>query len=100
MYFPCRWLRQHPRVQSMAFKPNVKRAEKSNAIDAYVTGTVGEDMNQALWESYYEKVICWILVWLSTQLVLLSVLFCLIYNCQFFFGGKDVMIRVFSNVFG
>lgn len=51
-----RWLRQHPRVQSMVFKPNVKRAEKSNAIDAYVTGTVGEDMDQAQWESYYEKV--------------------------------------------
>ena len=82
--FPRRWLRQHPHVQSMAFKPNVKRAEKSNAIDAYVTGTVGVDMNQAQWESYYEKVICWILVWLSTQLVFFSVLFCLIYNCQFF----------------
>lgn len=40
----------------MVFKPNVKRAEKSNAIDAYVTGTVGEDMDQAQWESYYEKV--------------------------------------------
>lgn len=40
----------------MMFKANVKRAEKSNAIDAYVTGTVGEDMSVDQWESYYDKV--------------------------------------------
>ena len=51
-----RWLRQHPKVLSMSFKPEVKRAEKSNAIDAFVTGTVGKDMSIDQWESYYKKV--------------------------------------------
>lgn len=36
------WLRHHPRVLSMKFKAGVKRAEVSNAIDQYVTGTIGE----------------------------------------------------------
>lgn len=36
------WLRHHPRVLSMKFKTGVKRAEISNAIDQYVTGTIGE----------------------------------------------------------
>lgn len=49
-----RWLRHHPKVQSMVFKAGVKRAERSNAIDAYVTGTIGEDLSK--WESYFEKV--------------------------------------------
>lgn len=55
-------MRHHPKVQSMVFKSHVKRAEKSNAIDAYVTGTVGEDMNRAQWENYYDKVRLFILL--------------------------------------
>lgn len=38
----CWWLRHHPQVLSMKFKPGVKRAEISNAIDQYVTDTIGE----------------------------------------------------------
>lgn len=41
----------------MSFKPKVSRAERSNAIDAYVTGTVGKDMSLSQWESYYDKVV-------------------------------------------
>jgi len=40
----------------MVFKPHVKRAEKSNAIDTYVAGIAGTEMDQARWESYFEKV--------------------------------------------
>jgi len=40
----------------MKFKAGVRRAEQSNAIDAYVTQTVGEDMSQTQWEGYFEKV--------------------------------------------
>lgn len=40
----------------MVFKSQVKRAEKSNAIDAYVTGTVGEDMSVSQWEGYFAQV--------------------------------------------
>ncbi|CAO1429556.1 unnamed protein product [Diamesa tonsa] len=50
------WLRQHPKVASMEFKKGVKRAEISNAIDNYVSGTVGKDMSIAQFESMFEKV--------------------------------------------
>lgn len=51
-----RWLRQHPNVINMKFKKGVKRAEISNAIDNYVNGTVGKDMNETTWAAMYETV--------------------------------------------
>ncbi|GFG31635.1 hypothetical protein Cfor_12537 [Coptotermes formosanus] len=50
------WLRQHPNVINMKFKKGVKRAEISNAIDNYVNGTVGKDMNETTWAAMYETV--------------------------------------------
>lgn len=50
------WLRQHPKVLGMQFKTGVKRAEKNNAIDQYVLGLVGKDMDQNTWEAMYEVV--------------------------------------------
>ena len=40
----------------MKFKKGVKRAEISNAIDNYVNGTVGKDMEYDQWASYYEEI--------------------------------------------
>ncbi|XP_070549201.1 bifunctional purine biosynthesis protein ATIC-like isoform X1 [Ptychodera flava] len=48
------WLRQHPKVLEVKFKQGVKRAERSNAIDIYVNGTVGQDMDKASWEAMFE----------------------------------------------
>ncbi|XP_070588329.1 bifunctional purine biosynthesis protein ATIC [Erythrolamprus reginae] len=50
------WLRHHPRVLSMKFKSGVKRAEISNAIDQYVTGTIGEGEDFAKWKAQFEEV--------------------------------------------
>ncbi|XP_074766497.1 bifunctional purine biosynthesis protein ATIC isoform X2 [Athene noctua] len=50
------WLRHHPRVLSMKFKAGVKRAEISNAIDQYVTGTIGEDEDLLKWQAMFEEV--------------------------------------------
>ncbi|XP_077997056.1 bifunctional purine biosynthesis protein ATIC-like [Glandiceps talaboti] len=50
------WLRQHPKVLGMQFKQGVKRAEKSNAIDVYVNGTVGQDTDMETWKGQYETV--------------------------------------------
>ena len=36
------WLRRHPRVLGMKFRSGVKRAEIANAIDQYVSNTIGE----------------------------------------------------------
>ncbi|XP_014244240.1 bifunctional purine biosynthesis protein PURH [Cimex lectularius] len=50
------WLRQHPKVLGMKFKKGVTRAEISNAIDNYVNGSLGKDMDLKSWESKYDQV--------------------------------------------
>ncbi|XP_029174194.1 bifunctional purine biosynthesis protein PURH [Nylanderia fulva] len=50
------WLRQHPKVIGMKFKKGVKRAEISNAIDNYVNGSIGKDMDEATWAAMYEEI--------------------------------------------
>ncbi|KAM9765994.1 bifunctional purine biosynthesis protein ATIC [Menidia menidia] len=50
------WLRHHPRVLGMKFQGGVKRAEMANAIDQYVSDTVGEGPDLAVWKSMYEEV--------------------------------------------
>ncbi|XP_057668488.1 bifunctional purine biosynthesis protein ATIC [Diorhabda carinulata] len=50
------WLRQHPKVLNMKFKKSVKRADISNAIDNFVNGTVGKDMDRATFEAMYDEV--------------------------------------------
>ncbi|XP_022288230.2 bifunctional purine biosynthesis protein ATIC-like [Crassostrea virginica] len=50
------WLRQHPKVMGMKFKVGVKRAEKNNAIDQYVLGLVGKDIDQNSWEAFFEVI--------------------------------------------
>ena len=40
----------------MKFKKGVKRAEISNAIDNYVNGTIGRDMEESAWQAMYEVV--------------------------------------------
>lgn len=50
------WLRQHPKVTGMKFKKSTKRAEISNAIDNYVNGSIGKDMDEATWAEMYEQV--------------------------------------------
>lgn len=50
------WLRHHPRVLGMKFKASVKRADKSNAIDLYVTNQVGEGAEKTAWEAHFDEV--------------------------------------------
>uniref|UniRef100_A0A3Q3FSQ2 5-aminoimidazole-4-carboxamide ribonucleotide formyltransferase/IMP cyclohydrolase n=1 Tax=Kryptolebias marmoratus TaxID=37003 RepID=A0A3Q3FSQ2_KRYMA len=50
------WLRHHPRVLDMRFRSGVKRAEMANAIDQYVSGTVGEGADFEAWKSMFEDV--------------------------------------------
>uniref|UniRef100_A0A8B9JK85 Bifunctional purine biosynthesis protein ATIC n=1 Tax=Astyanax mexicanus TaxID=7994 RepID=A0A8B9JK85_ASTMX len=50
------WLRHHPTVLGMKFRSGVKRAEMANAIDQYVSGTIGEGEDLAVWKALYEEV--------------------------------------------
>ncbi|XP_053274862.1 bifunctional purine biosynthesis protein PURH [Pleuronectes platessa] len=49
------WLRHHPRVLNMKFRGGVKRAEMANAIDQYVSDTIGEGPDLEIWKSMYEE---------------------------------------------
>lgn len=48
------YMRHHPNITSWRFRKGVKRAEKSNAIDNYILGTIGKDMDNKTWESYFD----------------------------------------------
>lgn len=50
------WLRHHPRVLALPFKAGVKRAEKANAIDLYVSGEELEGGEKTQWESLFETI--------------------------------------------
>uniref|UniRef100_A0A674PJC2 Bifunctional purine biosynthesis protein ATIC n=1 Tax=Takifugu rubripes TaxID=31033 RepID=A0A674PJC2_TAKRU len=50
------WLRHHPRVLNMKFRTGVKRAEMANAIDQYVSDTIGEGPDLAVWKSMFDEV--------------------------------------------
>jgi len=50
------WLRHHPKVLSLPFKKGVKRADKANAIDLYVSGEVLEGSERTNWEGLFESV--------------------------------------------
>jgi phosphoribosylaminoimidazolecarboxamide formyltransferase/IMP cyclohydrolase len=48
------WLRHHPRVLSLPFLKGVKRAEKANAIDLFVSGVTLEAGEKTQWESLFD----------------------------------------------
>jgi len=50
------WLRHHPRVLQFKFKESVKRPDRSNAIDLFVTNQIGEGAERKVWESQFEEV--------------------------------------------
>ncbi|XP_070546197.1 bifunctional purine biosynthesis protein ATIC-like [Ptychodera flava] len=45
------WLRQHPKVLEVQFKQGAKWADRSNGMDIYVNGTVGQTMANTLSEA-------------------------------------------------
>jgi phosphoribosylaminoimidazolecarboxamide formyltransferase/IMP cyclohydrolase len=52
------WFRFHPSVLSFKFKQGVKRADKANAIDLFVSGEIeeAEASERASWEAYFEQI--------------------------------------------
>ncbi|RUS33525.1 phosphoribosylaminoimidazolecarboxamide formyltransferase/IMP cyclohydrolase [Jimgerdemannia flammicorona] len=50
------WLRHHPKVLAFDFKKEVKRADKSNAIDLYVIEQTGEGAERQAWESQFNTI--------------------------------------------
>jgi phosphoribosylaminoimidazolecarboxamide formyltransferase/IMP cyclohydrolase len=50
------WMRHHPRILAFDFKPETKRADRSNAIDLYILDKIGEGAERAAWESLFNTV--------------------------------------------
>ena len=52
------WLRQHPRVLGFKFKKGVKRPDKSNAIDLFVSGQVPLEagLEKDMYEAVFDEV--------------------------------------------
>ncbi|KAJ2880468.1 bifunctional phosphoribosylaminoimidazolecarboxamide formyltransferase/IMP cyclohydrolase [Coemansia aciculifera] len=50
------WMRHHPKVLAMRFSSVAKRADRSNAIDLYVTGQTGEGAELEAWRACFEEV--------------------------------------------
>ncbi|CAJ0830651.1 7578_t:CDS:10, partial [Entrophospora sp. SA101] len=50
------WLRHHPKVLAFNFKKEVKRADKSNAIDLYIIDKIGEGSERESWESLFTSI--------------------------------------------
>ncbi|VDL82598.1 unnamed protein product [Nippostrongylus brasiliensis] len=54
------WLRQHPQVLALPWKPSVRRAERSNAVDVLCSGVLGDEvMKLFLWcvNDFFELVV-------------------------------------------
>ncbi|KAL4708298.1 hypothetical protein ACJJTC_007704 [Scirpophaga incertulas] len=48
------WARRHPRVLALRFRAGTSRAVQANAVDNYVSGTVGTDMPLEQWNALFE----------------------------------------------
>ncbi|KAJ2009408.1 bifunctional phosphoribosylaminoimidazolecarboxamide formyltransferase/IMP cyclohydrolase [Coemansia thaxteri] len=48
------WLRHHPKVLAMQFSAAAKRADRSNAIDLYVTGQTGDGAELDAWRACFD----------------------------------------------
>lgn len=49
------WLRQHPACLSLPFKPTVKRPERDNAVDAFLSDRAEEWLADGRWENLFTE---------------------------------------------
>ncbi|MBO4810622.1 MAG: phosphoribosylaminoimidazolecarboxamide formyltransferase [Prevotella sp.] len=48
------WLRQHPRVLSLPFLPNIRRADRDNTIDVYLSEEEHDDvLRDGAWQQFF-----------------------------------------------
>lgn len=49
------WLRQHPKVMSLPFVPNVRRADRDNAIDLYIGEEHDDVLRDGAWQQLFTQ---------------------------------------------
>jgi phosphoribosylaminoimidazolecarboxamide formyltransferase/IMP cyclohydrolase len=48
------WLRQHPKVMGLQFKANIRRPDRDNAIDVYISDEYMDVLADGVWENTFE----------------------------------------------
>jgi phosphoribosylaminoimidazolecarboxamide formyltransferase/IMP cyclohydrolase len=50
------YLRQHPKVMSLPFKPGIKRADRDNTIDVYISEEEHDDvLREGTWQQFFTE---------------------------------------------
>ena len=48
------WLRQNPKVLALPFKQGIRRADRDNAIDVYISDEYEDVLRDGTWENFFE----------------------------------------------
>ena len=48
------WLRQHPKVMSLPFVDNIKRADRDNTIDLYIGDESEDVLAEGIWQQFFK----------------------------------------------
>ena len=49
------WLRQHPWVLALPFVPGIRRADRDNAIDIYISDEYEDILADGVWQNYFSE---------------------------------------------
>ena len=49
------WLRQHPKVMSLPFVDNIRRADRDNTSDAYISEDHDEVLREGTWQQFFKE---------------------------------------------
>ena len=49
------WLRQHPKVMALPFKPGIRRADRDNAIDVYISDEHDDVLRDGTWQNIFTE---------------------------------------------
>ena len=49
------WLRQHPQVLQLPWKPGIRRADRDNTIDVYLTDDADDVLADGVWQQFFTE---------------------------------------------
>ena len=49
------WLRQHPKVMSLPFVDNIRRADRDNTIDVYISDDYDDVLRDGTWQLFFKE---------------------------------------------
>ena len=49
------WLRQHPKVMSLPFVDNIRRADRDNTIDVYISDDHDDVLREGTWQKFFKE---------------------------------------------